>query len=101
MAQASKKNADFMVYRGRPLMRQDKELYYGDMRDPYIIMMRILETRKAGDCDIASKVLVSLMRTAPDTPPQDIIVKSSEKKGIYDALDIGSVWLERALSTGA
>ena len=99
MAVTQKKSQDYLVYRGRPLLRQGNELYYGDMRDPYIVMLRILEMKKQGDFSIASRVAVSLVRTAPDASPLERIAKHGEKPGLYDALDIGSVWLERALTS--
>jgi hypothetical protein len=98
MASSPRKNSESLTYRGRPLLRQDRQLYYGDMRDPYIVMMQILETRQTGKFEIASKVSVSLLRTAADVDPTQRVVKTSEKNGIYSALDIGAVWLERALS---
>lgn len=94
----SKKSKDNLIYRGRPLLRQGTELYYGDMRDPYIIMLRILTTDKVAEHDIASRVAVSLLKTDPDANPLERIVKHGEKNGLYDALDIGAVWLERALA---
>ena len=94
----NKKNTDNLIYRGRPLLRQDTELYYGDMRDPYIIMLHIHETRKHGKFDVASRVAVTLLKTDPSLNPLERIVKHGEKKGLYDALDIGAVWLERALA---
>ena len=99
MAVTQKKAQEFLVYRGRPLLRQDAELYYGDMRDPYIVMLRILETKKEGEFTVASRVAVSLLRTASDIDPLERIVKHREKPGLYDALYIGAVWLERALAS--
>ena len=99
MAVTPKKATENLVYRGRPLLRQGTELYYGDMRDPYIVMLRILETKKQGDFTIASRVAVSLMKTDPETSPLDRIVKHGEKSGLYDALDVGSIWLDRALAS--
>jgi len=99
MAVTQKKAQDYLVYRGLPLLRQGQELYYGDMRDPYIVMLRILETKKQGEFTVASRVAVSLLRTAADVNPLERIVKNGEKPGLYDALDIGAVWLERALAS--
>lgn len=99
MALTPKKTPENLVYLGRPLLRQEDELYYGDMRDPYIVMLRILETKTQGDFTVASRVAVSLLKTAADTGPLERIVKHSEKPGLYDALDIGAVWLERALAS--
>ena len=99
MAVTQKKAQEYLVYRGRPLLRQGSELYYGDMRDPYIVMLRILETKKQGEFNIASRVAVLLLKTASDVSPLERIAKSSEKPGLYDALDIGADWLERALAS--
>jgi len=37
------------------------------------------------------------MNTDPDVRPRERIVKKSEKNGLYDAMDVGSIWLDRAL----
>ena len=38
---------EFMTYKGRPLVRSKKILYYGDMRDPYVVMLQITDTKEA------------------------------------------------------
>lgn len=86
------------MYKGRPLMRKDNIIYYGSMQDPYIIFIQISETKKVGDLDVASKVSVQLQRTDPNVRSRDRIVKSSEKNGLYQAMDVGAIWLERALA---
>ena len=87
-----------LMYKGRPLLRKDNLVYYGSMADSHIVMLQILETKKVGDMDIASKVSVQLQLTDPTTRSRDRIVKKSEKDGFYTALDLGCVWLERALA---
>ena len=87
-----------LMYKGRPLMRNDNIIYYGSMQDPYIIFIQISETKKVGDLDVASKVSVQLQRTDPNVRSRDRIVKSSEKNGLYQAMDVGAIWLERALA---
>ena len=89
---------EVLTYKGRPLMRKDNLIYYGSMADAYIVMLQILESKKVGDMDVASRVLVQLQLTDPAAKARDRIVKKSEKDGIYTALDVGSVWLERALN---
>ncbi len=86
-----------LMYKGRPLMRKDNIIYYGSMADPYIVMMQILETQKVGEEEIASKVSVQLQLTDPGVRSRDRVTKRSEKDGLFSALDVGSVWLERAL----
>ena len=86
-----------LTYKGRPLMRKDNLVYYGSMADSHIVMLQILETKKVGDADVASKVSVELQLTAQNVRARDRIVKKSEKDGFFTALDLGSVWLARAL----
>ena len=87
-----------LMYKGHPLMRKDNLVYYGSMADSHIVMMQILETKKVNDTDIATRVSVQLQLTDPTARSRDRIVKKSEKDGFYAALDVGSVWLERALA---
>ena len=87
-----------LMYKGRPLMRKDNLIYYGSMADSHIVMLQILETKKVGDAEIASRVSVQLQLTDPAAKSRERVVKKGEKAGLYTALDFGSVWLERALS---
>ena len=94
----SEKN-EVLMYKGRPLMRKDNMVYYGSMADEYIVMLQILESKDFKDLKLSTKVSVQLQRTAPDVKARDRVVKKSEKDGFYTALDVGSVWLERALNS--
>ena len=87
-----------LQYKGRPLMRKDNMIYYGSMADSHIVMLQILDTKKVQDTDIATRVSVELQLTDPNARAKDRIVKKSEKDGFFTALDLGSVWLTRALS---
>ncbi|MCR5484673.1 MAG: hypothetical protein K6F09_03680 [Clostridiales bacterium] len=92
----AKKNS-FLMYRGRPLVRKDNTIYYGSMSDEFVIVLQITSTKQFNDMTIADRVMIQLVRTDPDLSPRDRIVKKSEKRGLYNAMDIGSIWLERAL----
>ena len=90
----------FLTYRGKPIVRKDNVIYYGNMSDKYVIMLQIVSTKKVNDLDVADKVLVQLMYTDPELRTRDRVVKKSEKIGLYNAMDIGSIWLERSLKNG-
>ena len=79
-----------LCYKGHPLRRKDNLLYYGSMADKYIIMMQIL--------DVATRVSVQLQLTDPDLKSRDRVVKKTEKDGLYNAMDVAAVWLDRALA---
>lgn len=85
------------MYKGRPLVRKGNTLYYGSMAEPFVIMMQITSTKKVKELEVANKVTVQLMNTDPSVRPRERIVKKSEKNGLYDAMDVGSIWLDRAL----
>ena len=88
----------FLMYKGRPLVRSGNTLYYGSMAEKYVIVMQILSTKDANDMTMAEKIQIQLMLTDPEVRMKDRIVKKSEKIGLYNAMDIGSIWLERALN---
>ncbi len=87
-----------LTYKGHPLRRKDNLLYYGSMAEKYIIMLQVMETKKQGDLDVATKVSIQLQLTDPDLKSRDRVVKKSEKDSLYSAMDVAAVWLERALS---
>lgn len=90
--------SSFPTYKGKPLVRSGDTIYYGSMSDKYVIKLDIKSKKKIGDLDVADKVTVQLMYTDPDIRKRKQIVKTSEKDGLYLALDIADAWLTRALA---
>lgn len=92
-----------LEYKGRPLRRKDNIIYYGSMEDTHIIMLQVLDTKpvKAAEGEdelkTATKVSVQLQLTDPAVKSRDRVVKKAEKESLYAAMDLASVWLERAL----
>ena len=95
---ADEKKTEGLVYKDHPLRRIDNLIYYGSMADKYIVMLQILETKKEQDMEVATKVSVQLQLTDPNLKSRDLVVKKSEKDSLYAAMDLGCIWLERALS---
>lgn len=87
-----------LEYKGHPLRRKDNLIYYGSMADKYIIMLQVLESKKTGDLEVATKVALQLQLTDPDLKSRDRVIKKSEKESLYAAIDVAAVWLERALA---
>ena len=87
-----------LEYKGHPLQRKDNIIYYGSFADKYVIMMQIMDTKKVNDLDVATKVSVQLQLTDASIKSRDRIVKKTEKEGLYSAIDVASVWLDRALA---
>ncbi len=88
-----------LTFKGRPLVRCDKTIYYGDMGDKYVAMLQILGEAPFKDTMLPNKVSVQIWSTDDELRPRDRIVKKTEKNNLFDALNIASIWLERQLSS--
>ena len=91
--------SDFLTYKGRPLVRSGDTIYYGSSSEKYVIMLQILSKKKVAGEEVADRISVQLLSTDDTLPPMERISKKSEKNGLYNALDIGAIWLERSLKT--
>lgn len=90
----------FLEYKGKPLVRSNNTIYYGDMNDPYVVCLNIKNSEDLKDIKLAGDVTIQLINTDETVAPKDRIIKKSEKKGLFNALDLGATWLERQLKKG-
>ena len=88
----------FLMYKSRPLVRSGNTIYYGSMADKFAVKLEIKSSKQSGSLQIADNVHIALIHTDPELPERKRAVKTSEKSGLYNALDIGAIWLERALA---
>lgn len=86
-----------LTYKGKPLVRSGNTIYYGDMGDRYVTLLQILSSTQENGMQIANTVSVQLLSTNPSHGPKERIVKKTEKNGLYNALNIASIWLTRYL----
>lgn len=68
------------------------------MADKYIVMIQVMNTEKDGSLELASKVHLQLQLTDPDLKSRDRVVKKSDLPDLFSAVDMGSIWLMRALA---
>ncbi|MFI3254370.1 MAG: hypothetical protein R3Y63_08565 [Eubacteriales bacterium] len=94
------KTEDGLTYKGHLLRRKDNLIYYGTMAEKYIIMLQVASTHTVGDLPVANKVAVRLEHTDPNVKSRDRVLKKTEKGNLFEALDVATVWLDRALATG-
>ena len=59
----------------------------------------MVDTKKEQDMNVATRVSVQLQLTDPDLKSRDRVVRKSEKSSLYAAMDLGDVWLKRALTS--
>lgn len=92
---------NFFEYKGKPLVRSGNTIYYGDMNDAYVVCLTIKNAEDYKDITLAGDITIQLLATDETLSPKDRIVKKSEKKGLFTALDLGATWLERQLKKEA
>ena len=91
----------FFECKGKPLVRSGNTIYYGDMNDAYVVCLTIKNAEDYKDITLAGDITIQLLATDETLSPKDRIVKKSEKKGLFTALDLGATWLERQLKKEA
>ena len=88
-------NVQFLEYKGKALVRQGDSLCYGNMSDKYILSLMIMAYKTVDGKEIPAKVLIQVLSTDASKSFFDRIVKQGDKDSLYDAIDIGMVWLEK------
>jgi len=93
-----------LMFRGKPLVRQGNTYCYGSMNDSFILFMMVLSNTKEKDADgkeidVPDRVLLQIVSTDTKLPPHERVVKQFDKKGLYEAMDIGLIWLDRLNGT--
>ena len=86
---------EFFTYKNRPLVRSKDTLYYGRMTDPYVIMIQIKIKKPLAGHQVPDLVSMQMISTDTSVPPDKMVLKRSEKPGLYQALDVASIWLDR------
>ena len=89
-----KKQKEILMYKEKPLIRKDNQLYYGNFDDRYIVSFRIEDTKKVKNLDVGTRVIIELLTNEGQ---KSKLIKQAERDGLYKALDIGAFWLEDAL----
>ncbi len=87
-----------LTYKKRPIVRFKDDIYYGDLGGKYILKLKVLSFKKQGTQSIADKVKIELLDADIEGPESERVMRHAERNGLFNALDIGKVWLDSALS---
>ncbi len=100
---ANEKNVvdNYIIYKNRPLVRENNLICYGDMNDKFVLFLMILGSRKADTqnpdikIDVPENIVGQIISTDASKPLPQRVVEQFTKKTLYDALDFGTVRLDR------
>ena len=80
----------YLEYRGLPLVREENTICYGDLNDKCIL---ILEIMSYGADNLPDKILIQVV----DSKDQSKILRQGQGKGLYEAFNLGVIWLDHEL----
>ena len=86
---------EFLRYKGRLLVRSGDTLYYGSMGDKCVAHLQIKSNKQDHGLNMADKVVIQLISTDETLPLKDRMLNKAERDGLYEALSIASIWMDR------
>ena len=87
-------SGNYLMYQGKPLIRQDNSYVWGDMKnDRAVLLLLVLSNKEINGQQVPDNILVQVVSTE-DTQK---VLKQGQKNGLFAALDIGTVWLKKEL----
>lgn len=93
-------NGEYLVYCDKPFVRENNTICYGDMTDDYVLFMFILTNKTVEGAggkkvEIPDQILVQILSTDMSKTPTERVAKQFNKSGLYEAMDIGLIWLDK------
>lgn len=85
-------NDEFLEYKGRPLVRQGDDIYYGDLSEEYHVYMMIMDDKEVKGVNVPTTIMVQLRQKNSAIPKKQNLCTN----GLVDALEIAVAWLEVA-----
>ena len=83
----------YLEYKGKPLVREGDTICYGDMNDKCILILEILSYKKVDGKDLPDNVFIQVV----DSKNQSNILRKGSEKGLFEAFDLGMLWLDHEL----
>ena len=81
---------EFVEYKGKPIVRQGDDIFYGDMSEKYYVYMMIMSDKKSpkADCEIPGTIMVQLLDSKTKKPEKQKITN-----GLAEAFEFAEAWL--------
>ena len=79
-----------LEYKGKPLVRQGDDIFYGDLSEKYYVYMMIMSDKKSpkGDATVPGTIMVQLLDSATKKPEKQKITN-----GLAEAFEFAEAWL--------
>lgn len=87
----------YLMYKDRPLVRENNTICYGNMDDDYVLCLTIMNEAEQDGKLCPDMVLVQIVSTDETLPTHEKIYKQDIKKGLTEAFQLGYIWLTRLI----
>ena len=87
---AKKDGYNYITYQGQPLICRGNTMIYGNIADPYYVQLTALDMTKVEGVEVVGNIQIALMQGMR-------ILKTAEREGMFNAMDIAEFWLKDAL----
>lgn len=91
----AKEEQKYFTVNGIPMVRRGDVIYYGDMKEKYIVIFTITSKKTVGGIEIADNVTIEL--STNNKTGKEKIIRKAKREGLYNAFDIGEFWLKDTL----
>ena len=83
-------NNEFLEYKGKPLVRQGDDIFYGDLSEKHYVYMMIMSDKPTskGDATVPGTIMVQLLESATKKP-----LKQKITNGLAEAFEFAEAWL--------
>jgi hypothetical protein len=82
-------NNEFLEYKGKPLVRQGDDIFYGDLSEKHYVYMMIMSDKPTSKGEtVPGTVMVQLLESATKKP-----VKQKITNGLAEAFEFAEAWL--------
>ena len=89
---------EYLLYKGRPLVREGNMICYGCVEDDCVLQLMIMTEKEYKGKTVPDKILIQVVKTDTSLPQTERIVKQDMKSGFATAFELGLIWLERQLA---
>ena len=82
---------EVLEYKGKPLVRQGDDIFYGDLSEKNYVYMMIMSDKKSpkGDATVPGTIMVQLLDSETKKPIKQKIITT----GLAEALEYAEAWL--------
>ena len=85
----------YFTYEGKPMVRRGDVIYYGDMKEKYIVIFTINSKKTVGDLEVADSVTIEL--STNNGHGKEKVIRKAKRESLYRAFDAGEFWLRDTL----